>query len=747
MNRPYGAWCSWGTARCAYTAIANMHLRVPASILPCLAMAVVAAAQEAPHAARAGTPRPRLALVLSGGGTRGIAHIGALRALEEAGIPIDAIAGNSMGAVVGGLYATGRTADQIEAIIKSMDWVSLFSGRPDRRMLPVARRVDRYAPTAGVSLDWKTVRLSGGLLGDHRINRFLIEYLSPAGYAAGGDFDRLAVPFRAVAGNLDNGAPVVLAKGDLALAVRASMSIPLVFEPVEWEGKMLVDGLIADNLPVDAGREFAAAVVVAIDISSPKLRPENYRTSWGAAAQVTDLLTRRRYEDFSARPDILVRPDLGDHSTIDYSGLDALITAGYEATKASVAAIRVQLEEAGVSDLAPRSPAQSGTALAGTRIASVRIAGNKRASEALTRHVFNLPAGPGYVMAKSLGAFDKIDASGLFDWTWLRFDRAEDGVNVVLQVRDAPPNQAEVNVGYSEWEKARGAIRLRNENTLGAGEQLELLLAASDATSVVQASLQGERLFVAGLGYRVAGYRELDKPRFFTDAGDEINRARFDRYGVDLALRSSAKRWGLAETGVRFGRVKTPARTGLDFPASDDQVGALFGGLELDTLDDLAWPEHGRRLAAHGEWSLKGLGADLAYWRVSAEGRVGRPISRRLVAELDGLAGFSGGDLPVYAQYRLGGVILPGYCQEELKGAQTLAGAVSLRYRVAGQLRVLVRGGAGNVFARTGDITSDNLRWGVGVGLYHPSPIGPVSFEVGVRQDGGTLTALSVGWN
>jgi NTE family protein len=724
-----------------------MSTRVVAVIVPYLALAVVAAAQETYQDARTETRRPRVALVLSGGGARGIAHIGALRALEEAGIPIDAIAANSMGAIVGGLYATGRTADQIEGLIRSMDWMSLFSGRPDRRMLPVAQRVDRYAPTAGVNLDWKSVRLSGGLLGDHRINRFLIENLSPAGYAAGGDFDRLAVPFRAVAGDLANGEPVVLARGDLALAVRASMSIPLVFEPIEWEGKKLVDGLIANNLPVNVGRDFGALVVVAVDISSPKPRPESYRTSWGAAAQVADLLTRRRYEDFSAAADVLVRPDLGDHSTVDYSGLDALIKAGYEATKASVPDVRARLEAAGVSDFARRSQGQGWPELAGARIASVRVEGNERASEVLTRGVFNLPVGSSYVMAQGLGAFDKTDAAGLFDWTWLRFDQVKEGVDVVLRVKDAPPNRAEVSVGYSEWEKARAAIRLRNRNTLGSGEQVELLFAASDAEAVAQGSLQGERLLVSGLGYRATVYFSRDRPRFFTDLGDEINRARFDRYGMDLALRSSARLWGLAEVGVRIGGVKTRERTGLDFPASTDRVSALFGRLELDTLDDVVWPEHGRRLAVRGEWSRKELGADRAYWSVQADGRAGRTLSSRLVAQVDGLVGLSGGDLPVHAWHRLGGAILPGYCQEELKGSQALAAALSLRYRVVGQLRLIVRGGAGNVFARSSDITGSNLRWGVGVGLYHPSPMGPVSFELGVRQGGGALTALSVGWN
>jgi len=127
---------------------------------------------------------------------------------------------------------------------------------------------------------------------------------------------------------------------------------------------------------------------------------------------------------------------------------------------------------------------------------------------------------------------------------------------------------------------------------------------------------------------------------------------------------------------------------------------------------------------------------------------VGRSLGRLLVLQADAFAGFGSDDVPVYNWYRIGGVsFIPGYHHEELKGAQALAAAVSLRCKVFGQLRVLVRGGAGNVFPTTDDITLDGLRWGVGVGAYHPSPVGAVSLEVGVRNGGGTLASLSVGWN
>ena len=722
--------------------------RVLATLFLSVTAASTTLAQPPLTAAPAKRPRPRVVLALSGGGARGIAHVGALRALEEAGIPVDAIAANSMGAVVGGIYATGRTSAELEGVVRSLDWASLFSGRPDRRTLPVARREDRYASVAGVSFDWKGLRLPGGLLAEHRINRFLIERLSPAGYSVAGDFDRLPIRFRAIAGDLATGEPVVLAKGDLARAVRASISIPLVFPPVDWEGRKLVDGLIVDNLPIDVARAFGGSVLVAVDIGSPRLDPEEYVSALGVASQVSDILMRRRYVDYAAEADVLVRPDLADHSSSDYSGFDELIQGGYEATKASLPEIRAKMAAAGLTDLAPGEKAAPGPVLEGARIAAVRIEGNERVSERLGRRMFNIPTGPPYAMEKGVRAFDKVDASELFERTWMEFAPASDGVDVVLRVKDAAPNRAEVGMGYTEWERARGSIRLRNQNTFGFGEQVELLLAASDAERAIEASLRGERLFLTGLGYRVVGYTNRDKPRFFTQDGEEINRALFDREGVDLALHSSLERWGLIEAGVRFGRVKTRARGGLDLPDADDQVGALLGKVVVDTLDDLDWPEHGRRLALSGEWSLGGLGADIEYWRAAAEYRVVRILGKRLLAQVDGFAGLSGDDVPVYDWYRIGGVTLvPGYHHEELVGAQALAAAVSLRFKAYGQLRLFVRGGAGNVFPTTDDITLDGVRWGVGVGAYHPSPIGPVSLELGVRDDGGTLASLSVGWN
>jgi NTE family protein len=692
-------------------------------------------------------PRPRLALALSGGGARGIAHIGALRALEEAGLPVDAIAATSIGAIVGGIYATGRSADELEQVVRSVDWALLFSGHGDRPTRPVARRDDRYADWLDVRFDPKGVRLRAGLLDDHRVNRFLIEQLSPASYAASGDFDRLPIPFRTVATGLADGERVILSRGDLARAVRASMSIPVVFPPVDWEGRALVDGGLVDNLPVDVARSFDSAVVVAIDATSPPLEPGQYQTPLGVATQVNDVLSRRRNQDFHAEPDVTIRPDLRGHSNSDYSDLDAMIRAGYEATRQAIPRIRERLAAAGVLDLGPRPRPAAGRTLEGSPIAQVVVRGSNRVSERLLLRTFNIPIGPGYVMARGLRAFDKIDATGLLERTWMEFEAAGDGVRIVLRGMDAAANRAGIGLGYSEWEKARASVHLRNQNTLGFGEQAELLLAASDAETRVEASLSGDRLLVAGLGYRASAYTFTDRPRFFTANGDPINRARFERQGVSLALRAPLERWGMVEAGARFGRVKTAAQAGLPLAEANDTVGQVYGGLTVDTLDDLLWPRSGARLAATAEWSLEGLGATHPSWQLGMEGRLGHTFGRS-VLQLDALAGLSGDNLPVYDHFRLGGpALVPGYRFEELKGPEAIAAATSLRYRILGSVYVLARAGAGNVFSSRRQVGVSGLRWGAGAGMYYPSRVGPISLEIGVRDGGSSVVSLAVGWN
>jgi NTE family protein len=720
-------WNGWGEFR-----------RSSVILLLALLAAAPGSTQEPPTSSR-----PRLALALSGGGARGIAHIGVLQVFEEEGIPVDAIAGTSIGAVVGSIYATGRTARELEDVVKSLDWNSIFSGLPDRRLVPVLRREDQYRTVAGIGFDFWDLNLPGGLLAEYRVNRFLIETLAPASYAFDGDFDSLPRPFHAVAAALDNGEKVVLSRGNLARAVRASMSFPLAFPPVEWEGRPLVDGGMVDNLPVDEACEFGADLVVAVDITSLPLTPRQYRSAFGVAAQASQLLAQRANQANRVEPDVLIRPDLGAHSFNDYTGFDKLIEQGREAARKAIPEIRARLGE--VLRPAPPRPAPR-RQLAGTPIAEIQVRGNEHYSERLIRRTFNIPLGPPFDLKKGLLALDKVHAISFFDYLWLDVEPLETGLRIVLRVKEGPRNRIEVGARYDEQVRARGIVRFVNRNTLGFGERTELLGVASDGESGVLARLLSDRLISSVVGYDLALRSLNDKPRFFAD-GEEVNRAHFRRNDARFALQRAIKRTWAFESALRIGSVRTWEEAGLAFPAGTDEVRTLEVGGVVDALDDRQYPSRRVRVEAKGDWSLLGLGATHDYWKAELLARAAIPAGDRAVFQVDAFGGLSGKDLPAYEQFRLGGpVLLPGYHIQELWGQQAIAASLSFRYRLINNLQGVARAGAGNVWESREDIGLQSLPYGFSLGLYYPTRVGPVAANFGMRRGGSTLLTFSIGY-
>ena len=207
--------------------------------------------------AHAQEARPRIGLVLSGGGARGLAHVGVLKVLEAERIPIDAIAGTSMGAIVGGLYASGMSAAELEAELSKVQWDTVFSQRVDRQHLSQRRKEEDFeiSPLIELGIRDGELRTPVGAVSSRGLETLLRRYTLPV--RAVRDFDALPIRFRAVATDLESGAAVVLDHGDLALALRSSMSVPGVFPPTEVEGRILGDGGLVNNVPVDVARAMA----------------------------------------------------------------------------------------------------------------------------------------------------------------------------------------------------------------------------------------------------------------------------------------------------------------------------------------------------------------------------------------------------------------------------------------------------------------------------------------------------------
>jgi NTE family protein len=284
--------------------------------------------------------RPRIGLVLSGGGARGTAHIGVLKVLEQMRVPIDAIAGSSMGAVVGGLYASGLSARDIEKVMTSINWQDAFRDRPPREDLDLRRKEEDETFLVKYHFGVRDGHLvvPKGLIQGQKLTETLRRLTLPVARIS--DFDELPTQFRAVATDLETGDSVIMGSGDLTSAMRASLSAPGVFAPVEREGHLLVDGGIADNVPVDIARSMGVDVLIVVDVGSTLLPRKQLTSAPVISNQMLSILINRSSQAQLASlgaKDVLIRPALGDASTFDFGSVARVIGTGEKAARASAA--------------------------------------------------------------------------------------------------------------------------------------------------------------------------------------------------------------------------------------------------------------------------------------------------------------------------------------------------------------------------------------------------------------------------
>src|SRR5688572_310443 len=279
--------------------------------------------------------RPQIGLVLSGGGARGGAHIGVLKALEELRVPVDYVAGTSIGAVVGGFYVSGMSVADLEQLVESLEWEAAFLNVTPRQLKSFRRKRDddSFLVNQKPGLNDGEFELPIGLVQGQVVDMIISRATLRASQVE--NFDQLAIPFRAVAGDLVTGEAVVLGSGSLARAIRASMSIPAALSPIEIDGRLLVDGGIAMNLPVDVARDMGADIVIAVDISSELLGRDTLRSVLDITSQLTNLLTRNGTLEQRAKltpNDVLLVPTFGEELTsTDFTRMRETIQTGYDA--------------------------------------------------------------------------------------------------------------------------------------------------------------------------------------------------------------------------------------------------------------------------------------------------------------------------------------------------------------------------------------------------------------------------------
>jgi NTE family protein len=682
-----------------------------------------------------------LGLALSGGGARGLAHIGVLEVLEEHGVVPDCIAGASMGSVVGALYASGHSIAEIREIVGVVTWRDIYAEPQDRRQQPIVHRIEQQRSAVRLGLDNGALRLPRAVLDDARLNQVLIEHLAPAGFAAGRNFDELAIPFRTVGTDLRSGRRIVLARGDLAKAVRSSMSVPLAYPPVAWEDALLVDGGLVENVPVRLAQEMGAEFVLAVDVSTP-VDPEVIPDMLGVTLRIIDLLFSAYNNRFELEPELEILPNLEGHSFADYSNIDELIARGREAAEAVVERIPDRFKGRDVTARLAGHAHDMGN----RTVRAVELASNQYLADSVLLREFRVRRGEPLDFPAVLDDLSHMLSTGLLKGAWLDVvDAGDQQVTLNVRVDEQYRNTLDVGLAYQSADQAQALLRFETRDLFGGGSRLQLDGLASARDLELSARLRGEGLLGGHVGYAIDLTLHDEKPKYYVN--DEfLNRAKFKRRGVGLGVSVPFSLNHLLTAGIRVGAVTTTEELGVDIPTGKQNQRLLVGGFVWDTLSSWTLPDSGRLITAAVGRSEPGLGATFGYWRLQADYHEAFRIGP-LITQVRALYGYSGDDLPASEQFRLGGPeLVPGLAREQLWGDQALAASLQLGFEPVSIARVYVRVGAGNVWAEPSEIALSDLRLGVGLGTAVATPVGPLVFDYAWLEGGGTRLYFAFGW-
>ncbi|HET9821375.1 MAG TPA: patatin-like phospholipase family protein [Burkholderiaceae bacterium] len=717
-------------------------------------------------AAQAEPVRPRVGLVLSGGGARGIAHVGVLKVLEKERIPIDAIAGTSMGAIVGGLYASGMSATEIEREILAVDWDGVFSNRVERQHLSQRRKEEDFEISAALELGVRAgeLRAPVGAVSGRGLDTLLRRYTLPV--RAVQDFDRLAIPFRAVATDLETGAPVILHSGDLAQALRSSMSVPGVFPPIEVDGRLLGDGGLVSNVPIDVARAMGVDVVIVVNVGTPLAGRATLQSVVGITAQMINILTEQNVQRSLATlapRDVLVAPSLGSLSAADFGKAADAIALGERGALAVAERLRTLA-------VAPEVYAQWRSEHPRARRPEARIDFVAFEGSHVThpeRFAAQLESRPGQDFDRARAERDArtLAASGDYLRTDYRLVTRDGRDGLVFELEDKPwgPNYLRFGVDLSTDFQGRGTFNLKlshNRHWLtdnGTEWRNRIQIGVVPAVFTELYHPLKWTLGVSG-DWFVAAYAGAERKigtLYDPVDGTELARYRrtFARAGVDLG--QPWGRFGELRLGLFAQRLRA-SPTLVAVPAEDvdgavilRQSGARLGAV-VDQLDYANFPTRGARIVGSLE-----LGED------SDEGRYrGLDVSALAVTTVGahslsvyGLARGASSQKPgAIGRYELGGFHqLSGYRDGQLLGNYVLFTRLGWYMRlpytpVVGRAFFLgATAEAGNAWTSKQSFRAGEMRTGMSLYIGADTGVGPLYLALTHAPRGSTGVMLFLG--
>ncbi|HNY63954.1 MAG TPA: patatin-like phospholipase family protein [Deltaproteobacteria bacterium] len=741
---------------------ASRRSSVRSSVGTIILLATLAAVMTFATPLHAGEPgaHPKIGLVLSGGGARGAAHVGILKVLEERHIPVSCIVGTSMGSIVGGLYSSGMTVSELEGIAVETDWDGLFTDRIPRRSINYRDKPDWPGYITGLNLDLERyIEIPQGLVSGKRLDLMLRSLTLNAPE----NFDDFPIPFRSIASDIETGNAVVLSRGDLAKALRASMAIPGVFAPVEIDGRLLVDGGVANNLAIDVAKGMGADIVIAVNIGTPLSTRDSLNDFLGVIDQITNILTNKNVEaqlKVLGPGDTLLTPELGTITTGSFDRMGEAIGIGQRT--ASEAGRDLSRYEVSAEEYRAFRAEQLGKARQPGSIDFVRF--EQKSIPGSTFLLAMVTKGADRILKKDVMAYNIFELYKRGDFEDIDFSIVEEDGKQGLLIRTKPKEKSKntVDLGLELVGTARKdnsfRVMLRHTatrlNRLGAEWKNELWL--GQRSRLFTEIYQPLNPFIWHL-FIAPGFEYENYPvELYQDHSDDHAvaeyRIRSRNAGVDLGLQ-------MGEYGeLRFGYLKGKTRSSLDtgisgLPDQEADNGAYRLALKLDRLDNPFFPTQGGIFKAGYLYGREKLGDDENHESIDAT--VMKPVSRdphtvifrgRWATNFDSTGFLARG-------FFLGGLFnLSGLNADQVFGNHLALGEVIYLARVR-KLSPLVGGNlyagasfeAGNVWFDRSDVSTGDLIHAGSVFIGIDSNIGPIYLGFGYAECGQSALYFSLG--
>ena len=713
--------------------------------------------------------RPTVGVVLSGGGAKGAAHIGVLKVLEANNIPVDYIAGTSIGAYVAGLYALGYSAHEIEIMMLKANWTAGFSDSISRDNLSYRDKQQKDKFNIPLNLGYKDggFRAPSGLLRGQTMSYVLRDATNLVQQF--GDFDELAIPYRAVATDLATSEAVILRSGSVVEAMQASASVPGVVQPTELDGQLLVDGGISNNMPVDVVKAMGADIIIAVDISSPLTKKENLTNTIAVLEQLSTMLTNastNKQKALLTENDIIIRPAIDTLGTTDFSIMPKALALG----ELAATQLLPQLDKLKLSDedYAKYQNAKITKSIAWINplqrpIVRIKVNNKSKVSKKLIIETLGLSAGDIVTKESLKKALDQVYALNKFARVDAEFTDTPEGRVLIVKTtaKSWGPNYFHAGFNWEDDFNLDSAVTLNlayvmTELTENSGEwrnELELGDKKRIATEFYEPLNRNQDFYSrAQFQYELKDWDLIDSNSLIVSLESQLSR-------IELGLGYNYSQSGIIELGVlgEFGSIRN--RGSLSADINYQSTGGYFK-YAYDTLNSISFPTTGNRLRfgayirdesfVYDDKSPNG-----SSWQFEADWKGALQLGNHAVVGKVALATIDNNTDFTLHFSELGGFLnMSGYHKNALAGSHKMFGAFIYQYDLGRDLFISdlpwylgVSLEGGNVWASREQIDIKDLIFGSSLYLGTDTDWGPAALGFGMSDQGEQAVYLFIGKN